>query len=271
MQYFHVNASLPRSGSELMQALLSQHPEVYASATSPLLEYWYGAYGNYNLAERKSQNEQTMRRAFLGFCNEGTKGYYEALTSRPVIVDKSRGWLEYAELLWEVYPDARIVCMTRKVADIVASLERIYRANPGHPETRHLPKTAEQRAQYWTTSGNLPLGLALDRLRDRQARGPDARIRYVDYDHLVDEPVKVMRSVFEHLQIDPLDIDPMNVRKSVPEDDTHYGIFGRHQLRQEVVRHNGKMSTSVGVQSPPLERNLQHGSSRTDDASTYRC
>jgi sulfotransferase len=233
---FHVNSSLPRSGSELLQALISQHPEIYASATSPLLEYWFGAYGNFTLPEVKSQEPKGMAAAFTGFCRAGAKGYYEALTDKPVVVDKSRGWLQYAEMLWDVFPDAKIVCMTRKVDDIIASLERIYRANPMHPETRHLPKTAEQRAQSWMQSGSLPLGLALDRIRDRQARGEDERILYVDYDNLVAYAVPVLHEVFAHLHLDPIDVDPMHVTKGVPEDDSHYGIFGCHKLRGKVAK-----------------------------------
>ncbi|NHW78511.1 sulfotransferase, partial [Escherichia coli] len=41
------NSSMPRSGSELLQGLLSQHPDICAGTTSPLLEYVYGAYKNF--------------------------------------------------------------------------------------------------------------------------------------------------------------------------------------------------------------------------------
>ena len=232
----HCNSSLPRAGSELMQALLAQHPEVYASATSPLLEYWYGAMSNITIAEVKSQSPTLMRDAFIRFCREGAKGYYSALTAKPVIVDKSRGWLEYADLLWDVFPDARIVCMVRPIPDIIASLERIYRANSGHPETRELPKTAEERARWWTTPGRPPLGLAMSRIKDRMARGHDDRIKQVNYDTLVADPIQTMREVFTFLRLDPIDIDPNNVQKSVPEDDSHYGIFGQHQLRTKVEK-----------------------------------
>ena len=124
MIQMHVNSSLPRSGSELLQALLSQHPLVYASATSPLLEYWFGAYKNFDLPEVKSQNQLLMKKAFCSFCHSGAHGYYRALTDKPFVIDKSRGWLEYAEWLWDVFPNAKIVSMVRKVEDIVASLEK---------------------------------------------------------------------------------------------------------------------------------------------------
>ena len=234
MKIIHANSSLPRSGSELLQALLAQHPQVYASPTSPLLEYFYGAMANTAMAEVKAQDPALMKQAFTAFMREGARGYYEAITDKPVVVDKSRGWLQHAEMLWDCYPQARIICMTRKLEDIIASLERIYQQHNGHPETRHLPRSRQARAEYWQRPGTAPLGIALERIRDRQASGEDQRILYVDYDALIERPVAVMRRVFGHLGLEPVDIDPNHVRKAAPEDDAPFGIFGRHQLRRVV-------------------------------------
>jgi len=234
MKTLHVNSSMPRSGSELLQCLLMQHPQIYASATSPLLEYWYGAFANHTLPEVKSQPADLMQAAFTGMCRGAAHGYYGAITDRPVCVDKSRGWLEYAELLWSAFPDARIVCMTRSVDDILASLDRIYLAHPGHPDTRDLPRNRDARYDAWLQSGSMPLGLALDRMRMRQSKGPDPRISFVRYEDLVAHPVDVMRSVFEFYSVEAIDVDPLNVVKQVAEDDRHYGIFGQHSVRQIV-------------------------------------
>jgi sulfotransferase len=233
--HIHANSSLPRSGSELLQALIGQHPDVYASATSPLLEFWFGAQTNFNLSEVKSQPKTLMVNAFQGFLKNSAEGWYKELTSRPTVVDKSRGWLEYAELLWRVYPDARIICMVRSIDKIIESLEKIYRKHPGHPETRHLPKTAQKRAEYWVQSGSKPLGLALERIRDRRSRGPDARILYVEYRDLTHDPVGIMREVYKHIDVTPFDINPNKIEKSAEEDDSYYGIFGNHKILPQVI------------------------------------
>ncbi len=238
MQHLHANSSLPRSGSELLQALLGQHPDVYASATSPVLEYWYGAMGNFTLAEVQSQQPDAMRTAFAKFCARGAEGYYSALTDKPTVVDKSRGWLEHAEALWRAFPDAKIVCMTRDPEQIVASLERIYQENLMHPEVRHLPPTAGARRAHWLHPESKPLGLALRRIEARQQRGADSRIAYVSYDALVDAPVATMAQIFAYLGLEPFNIDPNNVQKSAAEDDSWYGIFGDHKLHPRVHRRN---------------------------------
>lgn len=230
----HVNSSLPRAGSTLLQALLSQHPNVYASATSPALEYVYAATRNFNTVERRAQPAELMQRAFAGFVYGGLKGYYSQITERPVVVDKSRGWLEHMELLWLAYPEARCVCMVRSVGDILASLERAYQANIDTPEARQLPERRSSREAFWLAPGGKPLGLALARLAARQAKGEDSRVLYVEYDGLVVDPVGTMQTVFAHLHLPAFDVDPNNVFKSAQEDDSAYGIFGSHAVRQVV-------------------------------------
>lgn len=234
----HANSSLPRAGSELLQALLSQHPEVYASATSPLLEYMFAAQGNTTLAEATSQPKALMNAAFTGFCREGARGYYGALTDKPIVVDKSRGWLEYAEVLWAAFPEARIVCMVRDPEAIVASFERLYVENPGHPDARHLPPTPKARREAWLAPESKPLGLALRRLYQRQQR-PDSRIAYVNFDGLCAQPIEAMHRVFEHLQLAPFAVNPLRVTKAAEEDDRVFGLFGSHTVHPTVRSQDG--------------------------------
>ena len=58
---------------------------------------------NTAMAEVKSQDAALMKRAFIAFMREGARGYCEAITDKPVVVDKSRGWLQHAEMLWDCY------------------------------------------------------------------------------------------------------------------------------------------------------------------------
>jgi len=192
----HANSSLPRSGSECFQALLGQNPEIYASATSGLLELFYGALSNSNLAEFRSQNPENIKRAVNGFLKWGAKGYYHELTDRTVIVDKSRGWLEYADLLWAASSDAKIISLYRDCKSIISSLEKIYRANPAHPDTQKLPKTVASRALHWMSPESFPLGLALQRFHDRLQRGQDERIKYINYKDLCNKTQETMDDAF---------------------------------------------------------------------------
>ena len=86
-------SSLPRAGSTILQSIIGQHPDFYVTPTSGFLEILYSARANYTTSpEFKAQDAETMKTAFQGFCREGMFGYYNAITDKKYVVDKSRGW-----------------------------------------------------------------------------------------------------------------------------------------------------------------------------------
>ena len=87
------NSSLPRSGSTLLQNILAQNDDFYVTPTSGVLELVFGARANYTSSpEFKAQNDDDMKIAFKAFCRDGVFGFFNALTDKPYVMDKSRGW-----------------------------------------------------------------------------------------------------------------------------------------------------------------------------------
>ena len=94
MQQLHFLGGMPRSGSTLLAALLQQNPQVYATGTDPLPGI---IHSNILQAARYTEAVQAMSvsqsdKAFYGLCVQGAKGWYESLTTRPVVFSKSRIW-----------------------------------------------------------------------------------------------------------------------------------------------------------------------------------
>ena len=120
------NSSLPRSGSTLLQNIMGQNPKFYVTPTSGVLELVFGARANYtNSPEFKAQDAEYMKMAFRAFCRDGISGFYNSLTDRPYVLDKSRGWGYYRDFLDFFYPNPKIVCMVRDPRYIFSSMERI--------------------------------------------------------------------------------------------------------------------------------------------------
>ncbi len=81
MERLFFQSSLPRAGSTLLQNILAQNPDIYATPTSGVLELVYAARANYsNSPEFKAQDPELMKNAFLSFCKEGLTGFYESIT-----------------------------------------------------------------------------------------------------------------------------------------------------------------------------------------------
>jgi sulfotransferase len=224
---------MPRSGSELFQALVHQNPLIYGSPTSPLLEYQFAARSNYNLPEVKSQNHLLMFNAFLNMCRGMAESYYEALTDRPYIVDKNRGWAHYYEWVDQWNPNPKIICLVRDLRAVFGSMEKIYRKNrhsPECPDDTNLINnmTTLQRIAYWNSTQ--PIGLSLQKTLDLIYRGVDKNILFIRYEDLCRSPQQTMNKFYDYVELDRFKHDFDNIEKKVYEDSSYFGIFGDHSV-----------------------------------------
>ena len=71
-----------------------------------------------------------MKTAFQAFCRFGMEAYYNAITNKKYIVDKSRGWGIHYDFLNFIQPNPKIIVMVRDLRDVFASMENNYRKNP---------------------------------------------------------------------------------------------------------------------------------------------
>lgn len=232
-------ASLPRSGSTLLSNIIGQNPDFHVTPTSGLLDLLYVARGQFSSgAEFKAQERGEMERAFAGFCRGGLEGYASALTDKPWLLDKSRGWGIHYRFLEAFYPDPKIVCMVRDPVEILCSMERKFRQaslqDPGlvnHGELQNT--TLEKRLDHWVAAP--PVGLAMERLLEILRQGIDAQMLFIDYDRLCDNPRQQLERFYSYLGIPYYDgHDYGNVDQLTVEDDTVYGVFGDHRIRSTV-------------------------------------
>ena len=91
MEKLFFQSSLPRAGSTLLQNIVGQNPDFYVTPTSGVLELVYAARSNYSDSpEFKAQDADTMKTAFLSFCGGGVHNFFEAITDKKYVIDKSR-------------------------------------------------------------------------------------------------------------------------------------------------------------------------------------
>lgn len=232
------NSSMPRSGSTLLQNILGHNPDFYATPTSGVLELIYGARENYtNSQEFKAQDAELMKKGFVSFCKGGIDGFFDAITDKPYVIDKSRGWFNYYDWLKMVYPDPKIVCMVRDLRDVIASMEKNYRKNPdkSNPvinESQRIGTTVGKRVDVWVSQP--PVGVAIERFKEMFLKGYDDKILFVRYEDLCLRPDYEMKRVYEHLGVPYFQHDFENIEQITVEDDTVYGIFGDHTIRTKL-------------------------------------
>jgi len=248
------NSSLPRTGSTLISNILGQNKDIYSSSTSGLLELIFGARVNFsNSPEFKANDPELMKKAFLGFCKEGMDGYYDKITSKHLVIDKSRGWGIHYNLLEQVRGERpKIICMVRDLREIICSMEKNFRKNQdkhdnivNHAEMRGT--STAKRVDIWMNSQ--PVGLAIERLNQIILEGIDKNMLFVRFEDLTRNPKAEMKRIYEYLEIDYFEHDFNNVEQITKEDDEVYGIYGDHVIRQKVepvpITHNTVLGPDV--------------------------
>lgn len=231
-------SSLPRAGSTLLQNVMGQNPEFYVTPTSGVLELVYAARNNYtNSPEFKAQDNNQMRSGFTSFCREGVLGFFNAVTDKPYVLDKSRGWGIHYGFLNSFYPDPKVICMVRDLRGIYASMEKNFRKNP-HMDSgivNHAQMsgtTTEKRIDVW--AGSQPVGLAIERLQQIFKEGINKKMLFVKYEELAKNPKQEMARIYNYLELPYFEHDFDNIEQITQEDDSVYGIYGDHNIRKKL-------------------------------------
>jgi sulfotransferase len=222
---FH-QSSLPRAGSTLLQNILAQNPNIYATPTSGVLELVFAARGNYtDSPEFKAQDADLMRKGFLAFCTQGMKAYYEAITDRKYVIDKSRGWGIHYDFLNLLNPEPKIICMVRDLRDIFASMEKNYRKNPDKQDP--ILNWAQMQGEVFRM-------------------GIDSKMLFVKFEDLCLYPEQQMNRIYAYLDIPFYKHDFDNIEQVTKEDDEVYGAFGDHTIRTKLEPVPSKAKTLLG-------------------------
>lgn len=241
MKKIFFNSSLPRAGSTLIQNLIGQNPEIYTTPTSGLGDLVLNAKNTYAHSQAiLSQDKETMERAFLGFCRAGMQGFFNNITEKQFIVDKSRDWGIHYNLLNMLYPNPKVICMVRDVRSVYSSMEKNFRKNPhreNHIQNGHqlIGTTLDKRINIW--ADGVPVGIAMDRLKDCIQQGIDKKMLFIRYEDLMANPENEMKRLYEYLELPYYEgHDFENVTQLTHENDLIHGIYGDHTLRPKFER-----------------------------------
>ena len=238
----HFVSGLPRSGSTLLVNLLGQNSRHHVTPTNGLVNLVGGLRDSWMrndafVAQGLERVEPRVGAAIRGMMY----GFYEQeLTAGKVIFDKNRGWLPHIELL-EVALRRKVhmLCTVRDVKEVVASFERLHRAEPLARRAYLGPAfykatTIHGRAQVLLEPGGI-VGSAINLVRDSLSRGTSDRVIVVPYGTLTSDPCGTLAEIHERLGLPPFSYDPENVEQITVEDDMLHG-WGKnlHRIRAKV-------------------------------------
>jgi len=197
-----------RSGSTLLRFLLDAHPELACppetslpALCGQLSVVWSLIEGAPLAAERDAAPPQVPDAAVAGIRRmlDEMTGSYLARRDKRLFCDKSLGSARYADLLTQIYPGARFLCLYRHPMDVIRSgLDACPWGLTGYGFDEYIvgsPGNAVLAlARYWLDNATLI---------NRSEQAQPQRCHRIRYEDLVDDPEDVMRNVYEFIGVRP--------------------------------------------------------------------
>jgi sulfotransferase len=230
----HFLSGIPRSGSTVLAAILNQNPSVHVSTTSGLVAALNGLATTWHSAELL--NETDPDRTKLAQTMRGTiDAFYQDIT-KPVVIDKSRGWptSQIMNAMSQVIErPPRIIATVRSIPDCAASFVRL--ANP-------------ENLDDFMTNGSLMnhLRAAYISLQDGYQFAPE-NFLFVEYEDLIKDPKTQLDRIHEFLELTPFEYNFKNIDGStVKEDDENlHGYAGMHDIKPVLARQHNENPRDV--------------------------
>jgi sulfotransferase len=241
MSKIHLNkrliyvTGLPRAGSTFLCQLLGHHPEIYSPGhSSPLCPALNGL--RHQLSDSEfllSQLDvdfdrvyQRLLNAFCGFIN----GWF-AESESVWVVDKNRGWLNQLEMVYHLDPDCRMLVCIRELGQIYGSVEAQHQKTLLLDFPDHLANLSRyaRADKLFAKEGVIGAPLkAIESLQEIDNR-LQARLYYVVFEHLMKEPVTVMREIYQWLNLADAPFDSQQLKVKPHESDSYYRFKYRHK------------------------------------------
>jgi sulfotransferase len=234
-------AGLPRSGSTLLSAILNQHPDIYSSPQTDLLQMIYLLH----------ENIQTFESYQAGINHQGYENVVRKLgnsfyshVEKPIIIDKNRAWgtpynLNLAPFL---NPNVKILLPYRPILEILTSFIVLANQNPRKnfidqkmEETdffsRFYRNIDDARCE-WLMQPNGKIDQAILSLSQIK-KNPD-KFLLINYHDLIENCQKTMNLIYSFLGISNFEHNLTRItqiEKPYDLDEQIFGIPNLHKIR----------------------------------------
>lgn len=247
MKQMFFMAGLPRTGSTLLSAILSQNPDILSEGTSGLLELLWQ---NYNLFNKnqfiKKSLENTNKTNVQDNVLKGLPNLYYKDNTKKYVVDKNRSWTHASNIqIIKDYIDQnpKIIVMLRPIQEIVESFYYIHKKN-------NTLQTLEQHIFNQDNPLMFPFAGLLNALQTNKNN-----LLLLTYKQLVEEPNIVIDKIYKFLNIPIYNHQFLNINNVYPEGD--YGLNGLHEVRSVIKLRNKKVKLPKEIQDKANQMQLE--------------
>lgn len=246
-------SGLPRSGSTLLGSILSQHPKLQATPTSPLADLL--CLIDESFSKLDFQYTYDKESITYNTYNSVLNNFYNHI-EKPYVLDKHRGWSRNIGSIEKfLNQQPKIIATHRRVSEILSSYILLIQKNQSNNFIdEHLLKegkqiTTDNRIEcLWKNYVSDPYESLVYGLQHNSQN-----IHLIDYNNLTQNPQIELDKIYEFLEIESYNHNFSNILNTCAEDkDYAWGIENLHQIRPKLQRTSPPPEEVIGEDNVKL-------------------
>jgi len=219
----------------VLAAILNQNPQTHVSTTSGLgtaLDALATTWHREPLLEKNDLDRKKLANAMRGLIH----GYYDEITSKPIVIDKARNWplpVVVSSMAQVLGHKPRIIATVRSVPACMASFVRVAK-----------PTDLDDFVHKSGLAGHLKNSYQV--LQAGYQADPECFL-FVEYEDLLADPRTQLNRIHDFLGLDPFEYDLERIDGStVKEDDEGlHGVAGLHDIKPKLARQHNESAKDV--------------------------
>lgn len=223
IKQFVALSGLPRTGSTLLSAILSQNPNIHAEGNSAVCQLMWDMQQSVVNSEQLKANNKDLNDKLV----KSIPHIYYGEIKKPIVVDKCRSWTLPAnmQMLNRYFDNApKVIVLVRPMVEIVASFMSLRKSNGWQELEIGL-----------LDSGSEPIMRSLAGV-EWARKNNNGEFIFVTYDELVDDTQATLKRIYEHCGWDTFDHNLDEIINTHKENDDVYSLVGQHDVRLQISR-----------------------------------
>ena len=237
MQQLHYCLGLPRTCSSVIMNILNENPRIFTTGTCCMPYFVDACQKRSNeVSEFIALYKDVLNKSYINFLRQGMRGWYEAMTDKPIVFSKSRIWAEWFPTTFAIDPNSKYLVILRDLRDIICSFESLSWKYPQVPfgtgENQLCHHSMGERMELYCTDTMSLLGRPLQLLphvMEVAQKNPNSFF-LCKYEHFNEQPRETLQMIYQWLGEPNFEHDFDNIPKSdYYEHDTVYRSLVSHK------------------------------------------
>ena len=244
MQQLHYCLGLPRTASSLIMNILNENPRIFTTGTCPMPYFVDACQTRANeVSEFISLDKDVLNKSYINFLRQGMRGWFEAMTDKPIVFSKSRIWSEYFPHTFAIDPNSKYLVILRDLRDIICSFDSLLWKYPqvpyGFEEKPFYQESFEKRMESYCRDQISNLGRPLQmlpHLMEVAEKNPNSFF-ILQHEYFNEHPRETLQMIYQWLGEPNFEHDFDNIPKSdYYEHDTVYRALVNHKTGSKLKK-----------------------------------